>query len=131
MKLYQSETVLTFGMYIGKSIQNILQDNPAYLVWCVKWLDHFHLSFDTYDFMCQQYPNLVTDALSSMWNKKQNQYMVLNKSNELVISDFNELYNHHDYYGQSGEKYGWYNGWSDDAIDDAFEGDPENTWNVD
>jgi len=89
------------------------------------------LSFDTYDFMCQQYPNLVTDALSTMWNKKQNQYMVLNKSNELVISDFNEMYNHHDFYGQSGEKYDWYNGWSDDAIDDAFDGDPENTWNVD
>ncbi len=34
-------------------------------------------------------------------------------------------------YGTSGEKYGWYNGFSDDAIDDAFEGDPENTWNVD
>lgn len=36
-----------------------------------------------------------------------------------------------DNYGSSGEKYGWYNGFSDDAIDDAFEGDPEVTWNVD
>jgi hypothetical protein len=36
-----------------------------------------------------------------------------------------------DNYGSSGEKYGWYNGFSDDAIDDAFEGDPSNTWNVD
>ena len=29
------------------------------------------------------------------------------------------------------EKYGGYNGFDDDAIDSAFEGDPENTWNVD
>ncbi len=36
-----------------------------------------------------------------------------------------------DDYGSSGEKYGWYNGFSDDAIDDAFEGDPDATWNVD
>ena len=36
-----------------------------------------------------------------------------------------------DDYGGSGEKYGWYNGFSDDAIDDAFDGDPEATWNVD
>ena len=36
-----------------------------------------------------------------------------------------------DRYGSSGEKYGWCNGFSDDAIDDAFEGDPEATWNVD
>ena len=34
-------------------------------------------------------------------------------------------------YGSSTEKYGGYNGWSDDAIDDAFEVDPMNTWNVD
>ena len=36
-----------------------------------------------------------------------------------------------DYYESSYKKYGGYNGWSDDAIDDAFEGDPMNTWNVD
>ena len=36
-----------------------------------------------------------------------------------------------DRYGHSYEKYGGYNGWSDDAIDDAFEGDPDATWNVD
>lgn len=28
-------------------------------------------------------------------------------------------------------KYGFYNGFSDDVIDDVFEGDPEATWNVD
>ncbi|RYE58023.1 MAG: hypothetical protein EOP48_04500 [Sphingobacteriales bacterium] len=45
-------------------------------------------------------------------------------------SDFDEG-DDYDTYGTSGEKYGWYNGYSDDVIDDAFEGDPENTWNVD
>lgn len=47
--------------------------------------------------------------------------------------DFNTLNedDNYDNYGKSSEKYGWYNGWSDDVIDDAFEGDPENTWNVD
>lgn len=29
------------------------------------------------------------------------------------------------------EKYGGYNGFDDDTIDNAFEGDPSNTWNVD
>ncbi|BCS85348.1 hypothetical protein prwr041_12410 [Prevotella herbatica] len=36
-----------------------------------------------------------------------------------------------DDYGKSGEHYGWYNGYSDDAIDDSFDGDPMATWNVD
>ena len=47
------------------------------------------------------------------------------------LMDLNENYNSNDDYGRSGEKYGWYNGFSDDAIDDAFEGDPDATWNVD
>lgn len=51
--------------------------------------------------------------------------------------EFDESYNEDDYYngwddyGTSGEKYGYYNGYSDDVIDDAFEGCPEATWNVD
>jgi hypothetical protein len=36
-----------------------------------------------------------------------------------------------DDYGTSGERYGWYNDFSDDVIDDAFDGEPEATWNVD
>ena len=32
---------------------------------------------------------------------------------------------------RSYDVYGGYNGFDDDAIDDAFEGDPMNTWNVD
>ncbi|CEA15411.1 hypothetical protein ING2E5B_0644 [Fermentimonas caenicola] len=44
--------------------------------------------------------------------------------------DYYDDYDHDDY-GSSYEKYGGYNGWSDDVIDDAFEGDPMNTWNVD
>ena len=39
--------------------------------------------------------------------------------------------NNNDSYGTSYEKYNSYNGWSDDVIDDAFDGDPEATWNVD
>lgn len=42
-----------------------------------------------------------------------------------------DYYNGWDDYGTSGEKYGYYNGYSDDVIDDAFDGCPEATWNVD
>ncbi len=36
-----------------------------------------------------------------------------------------------DSYRPSYEKYNGYNGWDDDTIDQAFDGDPEATWNVD
>ena len=39
----------------------------------------------------------------------------------------NDIDNH----GCSYSKYGRYNGWDDDSIDEAFDGDPELTWNVD
>ncbi len=53
--------------------------------------------------------------------------------NEFDFDDSNDIEDDHydDDYGSSSEKYGGYNGYSDDAIDDAFEGDPMNTWNVD
>ena len=38
---------------------------------------------------------------------------------------------YHNDYGSSYDEYGGYNDWSDDVINDAFEGDPEATWNVD
>lgn len=40
-----------------------------------------------------------------------------------------------DYYEENYERhydeYGGYNGYDDETINDAFEGDPEATWNVD
>lgn len=42
--------------------------------------------------------------------------------------DYNEIGNNLD---SKYEKYGGYNGYDDETIDEAFEGDPSNTWNVD
>ena len=36
-----------------------------------------------------------------------------------------------DDYDDSSSKYGDYNGWDDDTIDEAFDGNPELTWNID
>ncbi len=44
---------------------------------------------------------------------------------------YDESYDSMDGYGTSYEKYGGFNGFSDDVIDDVFEGDPLLTWNVD
>ena len=48
----------------------------------------------------------------------------LEKENDYSFEEDND-------YGKSYEDFGGYNGFSDDAIYDAFEGDPEATWNVD
>jgi hypothetical protein len=65
---------------------------------------------------------------------KNNSELFVEENLDDYITDYDDYesdYDDYDTYGNSYEKYGGYNGWSDDAIDDAFEGDPENTWNVD
>lgn len=44
--------------------------------------------------------------------------------------NYNDDFEPNDGYHSNYEKYGGYNGYDDDAIDYAFEGDPSNTWNV-
>lgn len=43
--------------------------------------------------------------------------------------DYDSFYDDDD--GGSYSKYGGYNGWDDNTIDEAFDGDPELTWNID
>lgn len=49
--------------------------------------------------------------------------------------DFDEYLEFHNKFDDEDdlhyEQYGGYNGWSDEAINSAFDGDPSNTWNVD
>ena len=45
-------------------------------------------------------------------------------------------YDDYDYYRDDDDegpysKYGGYNGWDDNTIDEAFDGNPELTWNID
>ncbi len=78
--------------------------------------------------------NGVIHKIQSM--KQLQEFMDGLDENPNVIEDSydkkeDDYYNEWDDYGTSGEKYGYYNGYSDDVIDDAFDGCPEATWNVD
>jgi len=83
--------------------------------------------------MHQNYKNNEQDPAL---NEDENVEPHLNENDEQSEQDeSNTLEEFDDYgedsYGTSYEKYNGYNGWSDDVIDDAFDGDPEATWNVD
>jgi hypothetical protein len=128
MKIYGLSTVITFGKYNNLAVEYILNSNPSYLKWCQINLDHFHVSLDVFNIFCAKYPTLKTQDFINKWNEKE---MIQAKEGPENHDNFEEEEDYTFDYGHSGEKYGWYNGWSDDVIDDAFEGDPENTWNVD
>ena len=42
MKFYSIDTILTFGKYDGKSINEVLVIQPSYLDWCIINLEHFY-----------------------------------------------------------------------------------------
>ncbi len=68
------------------------------------------------------------EQLQNLWNSIEDDSDGIDDS---YLENEDDYYNEWDDYGTSGEKYGFYNGYSDDVIDDAFDGCPEATWNVD
>jgi hypothetical protein len=130
MKSYKTNTVIHFGKHMNKSILQVCKSEPSYISWCLINLDHFYLSEETLEEIKRQIPNFKLSGEASKFQKKKELEW------EAIIEAENtdsEDYYHDPYedYGSSGEVFGWYNGWSDDAIYDAFEGDPDATWNVD
>jgi hypothetical protein len=69
----------------------------------------------------------ITDVQFKYLFDKFTQKKVKNPQTEDNIDDLDSTID----YGNSYKKYGGYNGWSDDVIDDAFEGNPDLTWNFD
>ena len=44
--VYSSDSIVEFGKFDGKSIQEIIHEQPDYLLWCILNLDHFVLDED-------------------------------------------------------------------------------------
>lgn len=135
MNYYSLSTEFEFGKYIQKTLEEVLSFDKPYVEWCLINLENFcfdvflvsDLFSDNVNFFLSQ------EALTALRKKLVPQ----NNSTTNVLFededdwDLDDFDNYEEGYGSSGEKYGWYNGFSDDVIDDAFEGDPSNTWNVD
>lgn len=127
MKFYNLTSIIPFGKYNQMTVENVLAFDKSYIDWCLINLDHFVIDDDFIN-------ELVSRDRSFQFSIEAEQARVTKLENyhqERASLDGDDFEYSEDNYGSSGEKYGWYNGFSDDAIDDAFEGDPMNTWNVD
>jgi hypothetical protein len=122
MKFYNLNTELTFGKFEGKTVEEVLALQPSYFDFCLLNLDHFFLSDEVIAEMKVKNPNFMISEAANQ--KRQENYESWQEGKEHDSK-------HDDGNGMSYEKYGGYNDWSDEVIDDAFDGDPEMTWNVD
>jgi len=124
MKFYTLDTEFTFGKFSGKTVKEILEIQPTYLDWCAINLDHFYISDEIIAEVKAIIPSFViSDEGQSKLTEKYETWESQQQDN-----DDNDDY---DDYSPSYEKYGGAYGYDDDTIDSAFEGDPENYWNID
>lgn len=129
MKTYHLNTVLTFGKHQGQSVKEILSHSPEYISWCIMNLDHFYISKETLESCI---PGIVKDPLPEHIIKAIKEKQEAEESHE-VESDYepdpwfdNRTFN--DYNGSYAQDQ---MGFSDQVIDDVFDGDPDLYWNID
>lgn len=156
-KIYNKDSKLDFGMYKGYDLGIVYVFDPSYIDWCINKIEGFHISdlnelreygiinekldwhirligepgliagidaFDTFEALIK---NIKPGDIKYEFSKE-----TIDKNEENANSSKyqkRKADNHED--GHGYEKYGGYNGYDDDTIDNAFEGDPMNTWNVD
>ena len=123
MKIYTLDTEFTFGKYEGKTVKEVLELQPNYIDWCAINLDHFYISDEAITEIKEIKPDFtITEEGKQKLADKYSTW-----ENEQEQDDYDD----YDDYSPSYEKYGGAYGYDDDTIDSAFEGDPENYWNID
>lgn len=123
MKFYTLDSEFNFGKYEGKTVKEIIEIQPAYLDWCAINLDHFYIS----DEIIEEIKVIKPDFTITEEGKQKLADKYSNWESEQQQDDYDD----YDDYSPSYEKYGGAYGYDDDTIDNAFEGDPENYWNID
>ncbi len=57
MEFYELETEFTFGKYLGKTLEEVYEIDPAFIDECLIKYDHFNLSDDTLEELKEINPN--------------------------------------------------------------------------
>lgn len=131
------EDQFNFGRYNGLSLADVMDINPSYLSWCIKYCTGviFQLQDEALEEIKIVYPNFIMDALfesKRVWHLFRDD---CEYSDEDYHNDEDEFFTNSDdeptydrysgYWAQDVE------GYSDDEIDTIFDGDPSAYWNID
>lgn len=131
-----------FGRYNQLSLADVLDINPSYLSWCVKYCTGviFQLHDDALEEIKIVYPHFIMDALfenKRIWHLSRNDYEYSDADYYDVEVQFDNEYddmiykNTHTYDRYSGSWAQDIEGYSDDDIDIIFDEDPRAYWNID
>ena len=123
LKQYQNYSILHFGRFKGYSINQIIAQDPTYIVWCINHLDHFYIDEEVINNISEKHPTFVlSDTTKATLSTKEEQW---------------EAQSYRDYddrpsYGQYAGSYAQdCEGLSDNFINDVLDGCPDAYWNID
>ena len=139
--IYDLDDQISFGKYSGKTIKEILDINPDYFCWCIENLGSFALSAEAMAVLSAAVEQ-VEDSVTKLNNERlqdgeTQKHRLQREENERDRYEAKNDYDEYDdgYGSHFGEFAGSYaqdvEGFSDDVINDAFEGDPDLYWNID
>lgn len=136
MKYYDINTAFTFGKYAGRTLISIATADPEYLDWCSINLDHFYINEQNLKLLSQSPINikLSEEALAALNKKKLiDDQRKEERRKELLSDDQDDNYynDRHTYDRYNGSYAQEMEGYSDQDIDDLFDGDPSAYWNID
>ena len=124
MKCYRQETEFTFGKYNGEIMRTVILKDPQYIDWCIMNLDHFTIDVMEFEEDFPKFP--LTEVLIAKINLKTKKLQRKSSHNEPCEEEYGSTYS--EYNGSYAQDV---MGFSDDVINDAFEGDPDMYWNID
>lgn len=129
MKFYTLDTEFTFGKFQGKTVRQVIDNQPSYLDWCSLNLDHFYISNEVIEEIKGVIPDFkLSDEGVAKLNDK---YEVWENEQENDYDDYHD-YHERESYGQYAGSYPQdVEGLSDDFINDVLDGDPDAYWNID
>ncbi len=125
LKCYKNNSIVLFGRFNGHSIDQIIDIDPTYIIWCISHLDHFYLAENVLDKISEKHPTFVlSETTKAAIEAKAEQWIAQNS----LDFDYNEKPSYGQYAGSYAQDY---EGLSDDFINDALDGCPDAYWNID
>lgn len=124
IKNYEINTTMAFGRYLGHTIEDIIDSDFTYIIWCINNLDHFYISESVRDLITHKNPTFVFSELS-------NELLNIKEEKLLLQSAYDEMADQQTYCVYAGAYAQDYEGCSDDFINDALDGFADAYWNID
>ncbi len=131
MNFYNLNTEFTFGKHKGKTLRELLKHHRSYINWCSINVNYFYISKEVLDEAKQINPTflLTKEALEKLEMKLTKWQRTMRREhseeNDICFERESTYENYNGSYAQDEE------GWSDQDIDDVFDGEPLMYWNID